>query len=325
MRMITIVEVPLAFTSLSAVSGESKAFCAISRSVAISAGIGFGTSGSYSIMPFLTVTSRMLLKETTSLILSIPARVYWDGHTDIISQGVIYGGKLEKYFQVWQKEHLAKIHSVETIEHLLTLNDCREQKEFFEKEWATPLFEENFKQYFGNYNLQKGRDPALFKYVEMEAGTYFYNRFKYICTALPIQGNYYLEFFLTSQYRDLQKAHPYLQESNYLLLRSQLDKVQLVNTDLESFLSQAEPEQFSKANLSNLFEYISEENAAYLLELMHPAFRKGGRIAYWNLMVSRSRPETLANKFEPHKTLSQTLWQQDKSWFYRDFVVEEIL
>jgi S-adenosylmethionine-diacylglycerol 3-amino-3-carboxypropyl transferase len=258
-------------------------------------------------------------------VLSIPARMYWDGHTDLIEQGVIYCGKLEKYFRVWQQEHLANIHPAEKIRHLLSLDDLEEQKAFFEEEWATPAFEQDFKNYFGTYNLQKGRDPALFKYVALDAGSYFYNRFKYVCTQLPAKGNYYLEFFLTSHYRDLNSIHPYLQESNYLLLRAGLDKVRLVTSDLESFLSATEQEMFSKANFSNLFEYMSEEHAACLLELLHPTFRKGGCIAYWNLMVPRSRPEYLAGKFASHRQLAKQLWQQDQSWFYRDFIVEKII
>jgi S-adenosylmethionine-diacylglycerol 3-amino-3-carboxypropyl transferase len=251
-------------------------------------------------------------------------RAYWDSQADMIETGVIFGGKLERYIRTWQKEHLAAIHPPEKINYLLQLDNLATQQAFFETEWASPAFEKSFKHYFGNHNLQKGRDPVLFRYVQIDAGTHFFERFRHVCTRLPLRGNFYVEFFLTSAYRDLQQVHPYLKASNYGLLRSQLEKVQIVTADLESFLTRGEYGRFSKANLSNIFEYMSPENAAHLLGLLHRNFRTGGTLAYWNLLVPRSCPDHLRSQFISHIQDAQILWQADRSWFYRDFVVEEV-
>jgi S-adenosylmethionine-diacylglycerol 3-amino-3-carboxypropyl transferase len=51
---------------------------------------------------------------------------------------------------------------------------------------------------------------------------------------------------------------------------------------------------------------------------------KGGRLAYWNMMVPRSRPESLKHMLKPLDALSRALHAKDKAFFYRAFVVEEI-
>jgi S-adenosylmethionine-diacylglycerol 3-amino-3-carboxypropyl transferase len=53
--------------------------------------------------------------------------------------------------------------------------------------------------------------------------------------------------------------------------------------------------------------------------------RPGGRLAYWNTLVPRSRPDSLADRLRPLTELAERLHRQDKAFFYNRFVVEEIL
>ena len=53
--------------------------------------------------------------------------------------------------------------------------------------------------------------------------------------------------------------------------------------------------------------------------------RSGGRLAYWNMLVPRSRPGELANVLKPLSQLSERLHKMDKAFFYSAFVVEEIV
>jgi S-adenosylmethionine-diacylglycerol 3-amino-3-carboxypropyl transferase len=81
----------------------------------------------------------------------------------------------------------------------------------------------------------------------------------------------------------------------------------------------------SKANLSDIFEYMSAENTERLLGKLAARSRPGGRVAYWNMLVPRSRPESLAGKLRPLAELSERLFRQDKAFFYSRFVVEEVV
>jgi S-adenosylmethionine-diacylglycerol 3-amino-3-carboxypropyl transferase len=62
-----------------------------------------------------------------------------------------------------------------------------------------------------------------------------------------------------------------------------------------------------------------------LLRLLIRAARPNARLAYWNLLVPRNRPESLAAFLKPLKQLSDGLFARDKAFFYSAFVVEKVL
>jgi S-adenosylmethionine-diacylglycerol 3-amino-3-carboxypropyl transferase len=77
-------------------------------------------------------------------------------------------------------------------------------------------------------------------------------------------------------------------------------------------------------NLSDIFEYMSPEAAAASLSTLAEAGRGGGRLAYWNMLAPRSRPEALVARLRPRPDVSQPLHEMDKAFFYSAFVVEEV-
>jgi S-adenosylmethionine-diacylglycerol 3-amino-3-carboxypropyl transferase len=78
-------------------------------------------------------------------------------------------------------------------------------------------------------------------------------------------------------------------------------------------------------NLSDIFEYMSPVDYEHLLSELVRAGAPGCRLVYWNLVVDRHTPVALRHALQPQRTLAERLHQQDKAFFYRDFVVEEIV
>jgi hypothetical protein len=70
---------------------------------------------------------------------------------------------------------------------------------------------------------------------------------------------------------------------------------------------------------------MSEENTARLLGELAASTRPGGRLAYWNMLAPRSRPDALADCLRPLTDLAEKLFLQDKAFFYSRFVVEEVI
>ena len=69
---------------------------------------------------------------------------------------------------------------------------------------------------------------------------------------------------------------------------------------------------------------MSPENYHEVLEKLIRAGTFGARLAYWNLLVPRRRPDSLAKQLRPLDDLSCRLHLKDRTFFYSDFVVEEI-
>jgi S-adenosylmethionine-diacylglycerol 3-amino-3-carboxypropyl transferase len=195
------------------------------------------------------------------------------------------------------------------------------QKIFYEKTWEAPAFLEAFQKYFGRENMaEHGRDAAQFDYVNTEPGRHFAERFKYVCTQLPARHNVYLHRFLSDSYGP--SLPPYLQKEKFERLRKLVSRVTPVTNSIEDHLRTSKI-IYTKANLSDMFEYMSETNMAHLLKTMYEAFLPGGRIAYWCLLVPRPLPSTLSKNYLSHHDLAKGLWKQDRSWFYRDFHILE--
>ena len=129
---------------------------------------------------------------------------------------------------------------------------------------------------------------------------------------------------MTSGYQDLAKGPAYLQPGNYEKLRSLMPRFHIVTKPLDACIGDFESGHYSKANLSDLFEYLSEEQTEGFLRTLAEGMRVGGRIAYWNLLVPRSRPESLAHLLKPHPELAKSLWEKDRNPFYGAFHIEEI-
>ena len=53
--------------------------------------------------------------------------------------------------------------------------------------------------------------------------------------------------------------------------------------------------------------------------------RKGGRLAYWNLLVDRRCPESLADVLKPNEDEAKALWEKDRAFFYSAFHLDEII
>lgn len=261
--------------------------------------------------------------------LGAAARTYWDAHEGELAAGVIHCGRLGRYFARFQSEHMPGLVDPAGVDALLGARSLADQRAAFEQAgFASDAFAERFRWYYGEEMLASGgRDPAQFAHVDVDdVGDFFLRRFRWVCTELPILGNHYLEAFLTSGYRDLTQGPPHLRPDGFARLRAGLlDRLTLVTDELERFVVAAPPGAFSKANLSDIFEYMSEALTADLLGVIAGRMRGSGRIAYWNLLVRRARPASLAAALRPLSALSRALWQRDRSWFYRDFVVEEVI
>ena len=76
-------------------------------------------------------------------------------------------------------------------------------------------------------------------------------------------------------------------------------------------------------NLSDIFEYMSPDEYRRQLERLCRALAPGGRLAYWNMLAPRRRPEAMADQLRPLTELAARLHLEDKAFFYSAFVVEE--
>ncbi|MFA6287688.1 MAG: DUF3419 family protein [Opitutaceae bacterium] len=260
--------------------------------------------------------------------LSPAVRAFWDGQPESVAGGIGAPGKFENYFRLFRTRVLPLVHGRKTVEALLRGGTPAERERFYEDRWNTWRWRLLFKVFFSRFMMGRlGRDPAFFKYVEGSVADRILERTRHALVALNPAENPYLHWILTGTHG---VALPWaLRAENFMKIRSRLDRLEWHELTLEAFLERERAagaaKRVLKFNLSDIFEYMSEENTAAILASLADASAPGGRLAYWNMLAPRRRPESLAHRLRPLEERARLLFARDKAFFYSAFVVEEVL
>ena len=256
--------------------------------------------------------------------MSADARSYWDGRSDAVDAGVGSAGKFERYFSIFRRFVLPLVHRRRKVEQLLVHRGLAERRAWYDAEWDTPAWRMLFRVFFSERVLGAlGRDPSFFRYVEGSVADHLLGRVRHALAELDPSANPYATWILTGTHGD---ALPHaLRAENFDTIRANLDRLEWHRGSIESLLDEGIIATLDRANLSDIFEYMSPENASALFQRLAESARPGARLAYWNMMVPRRASERLPSRYRWLEELSRRLFVEDKAFFYRDFVVDEVV
>jgi S-adenosylmethionine-diacylglycerol 3-amino-3-carboxypropyl transferase len=267
---------------------------------------------------------RIGLYERCRSLLSDEARRFWDAHPAEIERGIGSAGKFERYFALFRNRVLPLIHSRRRVERLLQGGGTVAEREaFYERTWNNSRWQMLFRIFFGRFVMGRlGRDPAFFQYVQGSVGDRILARTRHALTELDPAENPYLQWILMGRHTT---ALPYaLRQENFEKIRAHLDRLEWRCAPVEAYLGEAGERSIDKFNLSDIFEYMSPEAYETLLRRLVRAGRPGGRLAYWNMLAPRRRPESMASLLHPLEQEADRLHRQDKAFFYSAFILEEV-
>jgi S-adenosylmethionine-diacylglycerol 3-amino-3-carboxypropyl transferase len=256
--------------------------------------------------------------------LSEDARAFWDARPEEIDNGIGAVGKFERYFALFRDRVLPLIHRSSVVAELLEPRGPEARRRFYDRKWNNLRWRLLFRVFFSELVLGRlGRDPSFFRYVEGSVAEHLSTRARHALVELDPAANPYLGWILYGEHRD---ALPHaLRPENFEAIRDNLHRLEWHCESLESLMDRGVITRVDKANLSNIFEYMSPENATALLSRLCDVARPGARFAYWNMMVPRHGSSYLPDRLRELTDLSQRLFAQDKAFFYRDFIVDEVL
>lgn len=247
---------------------------------------------------------------------------YWNSKRLAIESGFIHVGKFEDYFRKFREKVLPWIHSKKTIDRLLASKSLEEQARFYDSTWNTFRWRMLFKVFFSRFVMGRlGRDPEFFRYVEGSVSSRILDRTQHALTRIPTSTNPYLNYILTGNYGD---ALPhYLRPENFDPIRENLDGLVLFNGPIQEACEKFGGKGFDGFNLSDIFEYMDEGLTEAIYSKLISVANVGARFAYWNMLVPREVPHSLANRVHSYHELASDCLARDQAWFYSRFVVEE--
>jgi S-adenosylmethionine-diacylglycerol 3-amino-3-carboxypropyl transferase len=251
------------------------------------------------------------------------ARRFWDAHPALIAGGHGSAGKFERYFETFRRRVLPLVHRRKNVLSLLEPRTPEARRAFYQREWNTWRWRALFRVFFSRFVMGRlGRDPRFFKYVEGSVADRILSRTRHALETLDPSQNPYLHWILTGTFRD---ALPHaLREEHYLTVRSRLNDLVVHTGSIESWLEAHPQERFDGFNLSDIFEYMSEESMAALYGRLLAAANPGARLVYWNMLAPRQCPPCFVENVARHAEEAAALLKLDKAWFYSALHIEEV-
>ncbi len=248
-------------------------------------------------------------------------RIYWDNHHRWIRRGFYHTGKFENYFHLFSSM-IRMIHSDTDIDLLLTPKTRPEREIFYETVWNNRRWRIFFRVFFSKRVMGRfGRDPAFFRYVQVPVAESILERARYAFVELDPSENPYLHYIMQRNYgRVLPFA---LREENFQMIKENIDRVEGRVCSVEEALTKGE-EPFGGFNLSDIFEYMSEDAMTGLYNQILERAETGSSIVYWNMLVPRSCPKSIADRVTADNKMENELFLQDKAFFYSALHIERL-
>lgn len=254
--------------------------------------------------------------------LSVAARSYWDTCPGIIERGISSAGKFERYFALFRRFVLPLIHRKAAIDALFTPRLPEERHRYYQRCWNNRRWRALFRLFFSRFVMGRlGRDPRFFRYVDGAVASRILARAEHGLVDLDPSSNPYLQWIVYGRFKT---QLPFLwREENFDRIRRNVDRLELRVASVEASLERAPNASFDRFNLSDIFEYISEGASEAVFHNVARCARPGARIAYWNMMAPRARPERLASQLYTLHAESQRLHRKAQTFFYGAFRVDE--
>jgi|TARA_B100001971_G_C18209926_1_gene550013 S-adenosylmethionine-diacylglycerol 3-amino-3-carboxypropyl transferase len=274
---------------------------------------------------FNSSASRIQSFEKCKNYLSKEELNYWENNTKIINNGIAHCGKFEAYLNKFRKYVLPLVLSKKQIKKYLSLQSIKNQEIFFDNRWNNWKWKFLFNIFFSRTLMQLlGRRRAYFKYnIKKSVAKHFFNRSKYGLTKIPVYENYFIYYILAGSIPVPFKHHPYLDEKSFYKLKKLVGKIELVHSNVLSYLKKSKNDTFTKYNLSDIFELTSQIEYESIIKEVVRTSKKRGIVCYWNNLVPRYSHPTVKGIVTNNK-LSDDLFKKDRVFFYSKFIVEEI-
>ena len=248
-------------------------------------------------------------------------RGFWGSRrAEVEAHGAAGVGKFERYFRIFRTRVLPLVHSRATVEAIFEPRDRDGRRAFLERTWNSWRWRLLLKAFFSRTAMGRlGRDPAFFDHVEGSVSNHVARRIREAFVEQDPARNPYLRWLMLGAHGEALPLA--LRPEHFETIRARLDRLSWAKGGI---VEAARAGRWDGFNLSDVFEYMAptEFEAAYAG--IASGAKPGARIAYWNMMAPRRRPDALADRIDEEAIRSADLHAADKAFFYSAFRVDAV-
>lgn len=258
--------------------------------------------------------------------LTSEASLFWSSHYTAIDKGVLNSGRFEKFLNLFRKYLLPLVHPSEIVTQFLNISSLEEQRKFYKNCWNTKRWRMYFRLATSFYILKYlARQKGMFKYTKMKLVSNDYlKRLDSNLYNVPITENFFLHYCLTGYFTKI--LPPYLQEKIYASLRkNKSPNLSVISSDILTHLKSLPKSSYTKFNLSDIFEALSDQEMNTLWEEIIRVAKKGAIIVYWDNLLPRPVPSRFSGIVKVDEQLQKKLSQEDRVFFYGGFHIYKVI
>lgn len=244
----------------------------------------------------------------------------------VLAYGAGGVGKFERYFRLFRRYCLPLVHSRRTVEDVFTPRSLDKRRQFLQTRWNNWRWNLLLRLFFSRSAMGAlGRDPAFFDHVDGSLPEHIANRIAHSFVENDPRENPYLHWILLGTH-GAALPHAY-EPANHTLIRERLDRIELFHGAIEEVASQisGQASGIDGWNLSDIFEYMSDTGHEACYARLVQASNPGARLVYWNMMVPRGLPPSLASVVRSRPDIAGPLASRDRAFFYSAFHIDEVL
>ena len=255
--------------------------------------------------------------------LSVDAAKFWDSHSRMIGKGILNSGVSEGFIRVVVHALRLLVHPASRIDRLLSCDTLDEQRELYEKEWNTRRWRALFRVLLSRRAFNRTYDAAFFQNVDNgDFAGHFYRLMEHALCEIPVSSNYFLHHMLRGTYRTaiVGGVPPYLDRAAHSATRERLENLELVDGGYAEYLATCESESVDGFALSNICEWLDQEQIRNLFAEVVRVARPGARVCFRNFVGHTEIPQAFRSSLREDVEAGRAAIKRDRSCLQARFV-----
>ncbi len=259
--------------------------------------------------------NRLETWENLSEKLPEDTRKFWESRLNLVEKGVLYQGRMEKWCRRFSK--FLRMFRGKKIEQLFHFRHIDEQNEFLST-WETKGLKRLFNICLHPWmaKILIG-DPALYEHLGegVRPADYIYHRFHNYLKRHLAKDSPLLSLVLHGK-AGKENLPPYLSRLGAALIRSRLERISHIDTDLLSYLKTQPDHSIDIFSLSTIPSYLDKGRFDELLKEILRTGKQGARFCMRQFMSKHEIPQDLSFSMVRDSHLEKKLEDEDRTFVY---------
>lgn len=267
-------------------------------------------------MPAAPLFRRKWLQKVAE-VLPVESRSFWLKHEKAISRGAVWSGRFERYIRRLQLLTRPLLGS--RLKALFSCSTLEEQEYVFEKYFDRPFMHRIFDFAFNpSVFASRGMDRRSLQFRDqpVSLADQYFESFRRLCVGTLACENHLLQLTTIGRVLSADVVPAYLSVDGFHHLKSRLDNLTFVECDVLDYLRQLPEPTFDKVHLSNVPDWLPQEQFETLMCLVEQKTARPARLVWRHLHVDRPLPPSLQTFIRVDNELRRQLQQDDRFPFY---------